>query len=151
MSRAQLLERLYQQLEFARLLLVGSEQRFGLDIQQMRGHLDKFAGDLEVHALHPRKIVQILLEDIGDLQIADLDFVFGKEHQDQAERTFKVLQLIFLSDDALEVITWILHLFQRNRRPDSANPHWAKIRSLPARKEIAVRSGAPSRLVKTSA
>ena len=77
----------------------------------MRGHLDKFAGDLQIHALHLGKIFEVLIQNIGDLQIADLYFVFRKQHQDQAERTGKVLQLIPFPDDALEVKIWVFHVF----------------------------------------
>ena len=75
----------------------------------MRRHLDEFACDLQIHALHLGEIGEILVEDIGDLQIADLYFVFGKQHQDQAERTGKVLQLVLFPDDAFKMKVGIFH------------------------------------------
>ena len=88
----------------------------------MRGHLHKFACDLQIHALHLLQVFQILVENIGDFDIADFDFIFGEEHQDQAERPFKVAELIPVVNHALEMIAWIIH-------GSSHDDHFAEIRA----------------------
>ena len=75
----------------------------------MRGHLDELTCDLKIHALHFGKVGEILVKDIGDLDIADLYFIFGKQHEDKAERTFKVLKLILVAHDALQMKAGIFH------------------------------------------
>ena len=75
----------------------------------MRRHLDEFTCNLQIHALHLGEIGEILVKDIGDFQITDLYFVFGQQHQDQAERTFKVLQLVLFPDDAFKMKVGIFH------------------------------------------
>ena len=75
----------------------------------MRSHLDKLARDLQIQALHPFQIVQILIKNIRHTQIPDFDLIFLKEHQDQAQRPFKVLHAVLIPDNPFQVETWIFH------------------------------------------
>ena len=75
----------------------------------MRRHLDELARNLKIHALHFRQIGKILVEYVGDLDVAYLDFVFGEEHQNKAERTLEVLKLVLFPNNALKMKAGIFH------------------------------------------
>ena len=92
-----------------RYLLVPRKQGTGLYIEQVRGHLDKLACDLKIHALHFVKIFKILIKNIRNADITDLYFIFRQEEQDQAQGAFKVLKLVLVPDNALQKETGIIH------------------------------------------
>ncbi len=75
----------------------------------MGGHLHEFTRDLQIHALHLVQIRKVLIQDIGNNDVADLDLVFGKQHQDQAQRPFKILHLAFVAHDAFQIKIRIFH------------------------------------------
>ena len=71
----ELLQRGDENFELGYLFLL-REQRFRLDIQKVRRHLHELAGDLKVELLHLVKIFEILVEYLGDFDIAYLDLIF---------------------------------------------------------------------------
>ena len=75
----------------------------------MRRHLDKLTGYLKIHPLHAIKILKILVEYIRNFNISDLYFIFRQKHKDQAERTVKVLKLVFVLDYAFKMKSRIIH------------------------------------------
>ena len=100
--------------ELRDLLLLG-EEHTRLDIKQIRRHLHKLARDLEIELFHGVEVLQILIEDVRDLDVADLDLILRQQQQDQAQRTFKIRHLALVMDDALEKISWIARLSRRCR------------------------------------
>ena len=110
----ELLERGNELLKLRDLLLLG-EEHTRLDIKQIRRHLHKLARDLEIELFHGVEVLQILIEDVRDLDVADLDLILRQQQQDQAQRTFKIRHLALVMDDALEKISWIARLSRRCR------------------------------------
>ena len=110
----ELLERGDELLKLRDLLLLG-EKHTRLDIKQIRRHLHKLARNLKIELFHGVEVLQILIEDVRDLDVADLDLVLRQQQQDQAQRTFKIRHLALVVDDALEKISWIARLSRRCR------------------------------------
>ena len=75
----------------------------------MARHLHELACHLQIHMVHLVKIGQILIEYLGDADVAYLYFVFGQKHQNEAQRAFKVLHLLFCLDDPFQMEARILH------------------------------------------
>ena len=67
------------------------QQHGGLDVNEPRGHLQKFAGNLQAAFAHLLDGAQILLEQLGNLDIINIQLVPGYQLQDEVERA-----LIFL-------------------------------------------------------
>ena len=105
----ELFQRGHQHFQLRDLLVVRGQQGLCLDIEQVGGHLNKLAGDLQVHALHLGQIFQVLVQYLGDFNIPDLNFIFRKQHQDQAQGAFKILKLVFFLYDAFKKKAWIFH------------------------------------------
>ena len=110
----ELLERGDELLELRDLLLL-REEHAGLDIEQVGRHLHELARDLEIKLFHGVEVLQILIENLRDLDVADLDLILGQEQQDQAQRALKIRHLALVVDDALEKIGWISRLSRRCR------------------------------------
>ena len=89
--------------------VVQIQQHFCFYIQQMGGHLDKLAGHLQVHGLHGVQIGQILVQNVGNIDVPDGDFVFGQEHQNQAQGTFKVRFPGLVLHHAFQTVSGIIH------------------------------------------
>ena len=105
----ELFQGLEQYLQLGDLLLVRGEQGAGLEIQQVGRHLHEFAGDLQIHALHLVQPGQILVGDLGDADIADLDFILLKQHQDQAQGALEILQLVALMHNRFQMKVRVFH------------------------------------------
>ena len=50
-----------------------------------------------------RSRYSVLIEYIRNFNISDLYFIFRQKHKDQAERTVKVLKLVFVLDNAFKM------------------------------------------------
>ena len=110
----ELLKRRDELLKLRDLLLL-REEHAGLDIEQVGRHLHKLARDLEIELFHSVEVLQILIEDFRDLDVADLNLVLGQEQQDQAQGPLKIRHLALVVDNALEKIGWIGRLSRRCR------------------------------------
>jgi hypothetical protein len=84
-ARFHLLQRGDQQLQLSDLLLPAREEHLRLEVEQVGGHLDELARDLQIHRLHLVEIGEVLLQDLGDADVPDLDFVFAEQHQDERQ------------------------------------------------------------------
>ena len=80
-------------LELLLQLLVLGQQRNRFDVHQSGCHLQKFAGNLQLLALHLLDIIQILLEQLCNLNVIDVQLVLGDQLQDQVQRTFHLCDL----------------------------------------------------------
>ena len=72
--------------------LFDRQQHAGLDLQQGRGHDEKFTCHGQIQRSHGFQIVEILLSDQGDRYIVDVDLVLPDEMQQKIERTLKLLK-----------------------------------------------------------
>ena len=120
----------------------------------MRRHLDKLARDFQIHLLHLLKIGQILVKQLGDLDIAYFDLIFGEQHQYEVERAGKILQLVARMHDAFQMIARFLDhgytVCLYTKCVTSRKPNSAKTRSLSKSQDVAVESGPPRIFVETS-
>ena len=78
--------------ELEPLLLVPRQQHDRLDVDEPGGHLEELAGDLEVLFLQRADMGQILLEQGGNLDVADVQLVLLDEEEQKVERAFKLLR-----------------------------------------------------------
>ena len=80
LTAAPLLQGLDQQIHLALdLLILQTQEHAGLDIHQVGGHGDELAGDLQVHLLPLVQIFQVLIQDQGDGDILNLNFIFSQK------------------------------------------------------------------------
>ena len=75
-------------------LFVYRQQHFGFDVHQLGGHGHEFAGHFQIQLFHLGQMVQILLQDLGDGDIVDADFVFRDQVEQQIQRPIKRIQMI---------------------------------------------------------
>ena len=68
------------------------QQRNGFDIYQPGRHLQKTAGDLQISHLHLVNIRKVLFQKAGNLNIHNVEFMFGDQVKQKVERAFKNLQ-----------------------------------------------------------
>src|SRR4029077_20457949 len=69
------------------------QQHLRLDVNQRRGHDEKFAGDVQIQLLHQRDRCEVLRGDERDRDVVDVDLVLPDQVQEQIKRSLEVGQL----------------------------------------------------------
>ena len=64
-----------------------------LHLNQVRGHINEFAGDFQLIGLHGLDGGSILLNEFHDIDIIEVHFIFANQIEQQIQRTFKIIFL----------------------------------------------------------
>ena len=71
------------------LILLAGEEHAALDVQEGRRHDQKFAGHIQVLAVHLVDVFQVLVGDLDDGDIVDVDLVFFDQVHEQVQGALK--------------------------------------------------------------
>ena len=69
------------------------QQQGAFHLNQVRGHINEFAGDFQLIGLHGLDGSSILLNEFHDIDIIEVHFIFANQIEQQIQRTFKIIFL----------------------------------------------------------
>lgn len=69
------------------------QQQGAFHLNQVRGHINEFAGDFQLIGLHGLDGGSILLNEFHDIDIIEVHFIFANQIEQQIQRTFKIIFL----------------------------------------------------------
>ena len=72
---------------------VNREQHPRLDVNERRGHENKFARHVNIQLLEHPQVVEVLFGDLGDGDVVDVDFLLADEVKEEVERPFVDFEL----------------------------------------------------------
>ena len=136
-------DRVFQQLtrqllfQLLGFLLVLGQQHDRLDIDEPRRHRQEFRGDIHLILLHAVDLLHVLVEEIGDLNIVDIDLVLGDQAQQQVERTLKHGQLV------LQLCLHSFTLLDKGQKRQLCQPSQAIVHPMGADGQNTVECAAP--------